>query len=273
MGAWGTGFWQNDIALDAKEAFKKYFKYGLNDAEGIRCVKENFPAAYDSDDGPIVTLVIAEQLWKLGRLSKGLLDEAHKAAKLDLDNWRKQTDANTYNKHKKSVMDFLEKIEMPQPSEKKIKRIEPFKNQWNVGDVLAIKSIKGMRVVYQKNGQPDFDMAEHIKGWYILFVIERIDKNIITGYVKFDNSIYSIKELGNIDNVPYVNEKYNMHILGENQSKKCKLVGHYDNKMFPEDSIRQKTPYNLAFELVPLFAAQKFFLENEKCYMAIEWKQ
>ena len=27
MGAWGTGFWQNDIALDAKEAFKKYFKF------------------------------------------------------------------------------------------------------------------------------------------------------------------------------------------------------------------------------------------------------
>jgi len=273
MGAWGADFWQNDTALDAKEAFKKYFKYGLNDAEGIKSVQDNFPAAYDSDDGPVVALVIAEQLWKLGRLSKEMLSEAHEAADLDLENWKNQTDINTYNKHKKSVMKLLEKLEQPQPPEKNIKRIEPFKNEWNTGDVIAVKSTKGLRVVYHKNNQPDFETAEYIKGWYILFVIEKVYKNIITGYVKFDNSLYSVKDSVNINDIPYVNVKYNMHILGQDQAKKCRLVGHCNNEMFPEDVICRKEPFNLAFELVPLFAAQKFFLEKDNCYMAVEWQK
>ena len=38
MSAWGTGFWQNDAALDVKEDFRKYFKYGSTDKQGMEAI-------------------------------------------------------------------------------------------------------------------------------------------------------------------------------------------------------------------------------------------
>lgn len=122
MGVWGTGFWQNDVALDVKEDFRKYFKYGFTDEEGIDYVIEKTVDINDANDGPIVTMVIANELWRIGKLNDEWYTKAVYASEMDLLKWKSEVDIKTYNQHATAVKKIITKLGMPQPKVKKIKR-------------------------------------------------------------------------------------------------------------------------------------------------------
>ncbi len=60
MGTWGTGIFDDDVALDVRDAFEDALSDGLDISAATRRALEEFgSAAEDSDDGPIIYLALA----------------------------------------------------------------------------------------------------------------------------------------------------------------------------------------------------------------------
>lgn len=274
MGVWSANFWDNDVALDTRESFKEYFKYGLTDDEGLTSVMRYCPEINDPDDGPVATIVIALQLWKMGRLSSLWLQKAKQASEVLLKNMKDEFDEGNFNKYKKSLLKIIGQITSPQPLPKEIKRIPPFKNIWQPGDVLVIKAPKSISVApcigkYKR----DVGRSVIIKKWYIIFLIESINDNIITGYTRFNNTISSPEHIKDINEIPYI-DKYEMHMLREVRAKEYILIGNINDSKNNENSIlknlsmpcyslKSKQPFSTLYERVPISTAEKYFRDYE----------
>jgi hypothetical protein len=60
MGIWGTGIFDNDVALDIRDAFEDAVSEGLDSSAATQRVLEEFAqAAEDFDDGPVISLALA----------------------------------------------------------------------------------------------------------------------------------------------------------------------------------------------------------------------
>ena len=60
MGTWGTGIFDNDVALDVQDTFEDALSEGLDVSTASRYILEKFSKEVaDSDDGPVVYLALA----------------------------------------------------------------------------------------------------------------------------------------------------------------------------------------------------------------------
>jgi Domain of unknown function (DUF4259) len=60
MGAWGTGLFEDDLALDIKLDFESYMDEGISMKEIIKRIIDDYEEEInDKDEGPIVYLVLA----------------------------------------------------------------------------------------------------------------------------------------------------------------------------------------------------------------------
>lgn len=219
-----TNIYKEDIAIEARKMFKKYFKYGSSDEEGIEVIKKYFPSVCDTDERPIAVLIIAEELWKIGHLTSRILYKAKMASIILLRRKKNLLSSKDYIKHEKSIERLVSTITSPQPIEKTIKRIPLYEGKWIAGDILLIASKKSIKVTKQDENK--MEHSEIISSYNVLFIVESTLDNIITGYVKYNDTLRE-KQLKlnaeQINSLPYIDQKYRMHMLGNDQAKNAPI--------------------------------------------------
>ena len=136
MGAWGAGLYQDDVSCDVKEGYRDWLSVGKSNEEATNIMIEyNRDFIEDEEDGPVFWLALADTQWKCGRLMKEVKEEALNQMDNNLKRW-KEEGTREYNKRKKVLENLKERLESPQPPEKKIKKLKLSKAYWKVGDVL-----------------------------------------------------------------------------------------------------------------------------------------
>lgn len=140
MGAWGTGLYQDDVSCDVKEEYLNRLRVGMSNEEATRNVIEyNMDLVDDYDDGPIFWFALADTQWKYGRLLEEVKKEALKQIEAGTDLLRWEENKKQYQKREQVLNQLKERLNSPQPSEKKITKIKLKKALWNIGDVLLYK--------------------------------------------------------------------------------------------------------------------------------------
>ncbi|MGN0691696.1 MAG: hypothetical protein ACI4K7_05055 [Oscillospiraceae bacterium] len=262
MGVWGTGFWQNDVALDVKEDFAKYYKFGLSDEEGLDYLLSKTISIDEPVDGPVATMVIAGELWKKGRLTEEWLDKAEKAALEDLKYWAKETDADSYTKHERAVKGYIKKLHSQQPERKKMTRKPipaPFVNTWSPGDILAVKCNKKFMMRKTRDSNP-----RYYSGGILVFIVEEIHEKYISVFAKFDPEINSFEELTleKLFEIPYIKQRINLYIEYESQAIQYRKIGNCIDLSQRNDVI-DEYEYNIISDLIPESIIQDYFYFEE----------
>ncbi len=140
MGVWGAGLYQDDVALDIKEQYVEVLREGKNKEEAsLEVIEICIDYFQDADDMIPAILTLADMEWKYGKLMPDVkesaleLIESGTALKPFEDNKRE------YKKRIEVLQKLKEKLEGPQPPEKKIRIPRPYKCQWKIGDTFAYK--------------------------------------------------------------------------------------------------------------------------------------
>ena len=77
MGTWGAKLYQDDLALDIKEDYIEKLKSGKTNEEALKEILEMYEESIkDEEEGPIFWLVLADTMWKVGRLTKEVKEKA-----------------------------------------------------------------------------------------------------------------------------------------------------------------------------------------------------
>jgi hypothetical protein len=150
MGTWAYGLYADDDAQDARYAYKQLLSQGLDDkAASDQFLKDWKESLKDSDEGPLIWMVLAETQWKLGRLEDRVRDKAIRIIDdgSSLDRWREGGEKMVARRQK--VLDALkEQLLSPQPARKVIKVKRPSKiATWTPGELFSYRLKSGQLVV------------------------------------------------------------------------------------------------------------------------------
>jgi len=166
MGSWGAKLYQDDVALDVRDAFKDRLRRGKTTEEVTKELKEKHSYALDDiDDGPAFWLALADTQWNLGRLLPEVKEQAFRWLDTGwgLERWL-ETDKKLVAERQKVLADLREKLSSPQPEEKKVKQYNLYTCQWQLGDVFS----------YQL--ESDLAKEKGLCGRH--FVIQKVDEGI-----------------------------------------------------------------------------------------------
>ncbi|MDR4968844.1 MAG: hypothetical protein RG740_04435 [Acholeplasmataceae bacterium] len=175
MGAWGTKLYQDDVAQDVRDEYKKLLKTGLSNEEATqKLINDNKWLIDDMDDGPIFWFALADTQWKLGRLLPEVKDKAIQYIQdgEHVKTWFDQ-DPKLGLKRKTALDELMIQLNTLMPEAKKISLYKYFRNDWNIGDTYA----------YQLNGE--YAKENGLEGRYIIIhkiddfeLIKGIDKDV-----------------------------------------------------------------------------------------------
>ncbi len=140
MGTWGAKLYQNDTALDIKTRFDD-----LRRGKTVREITDELICEYaqeleDIDCAPVFWFALADTQWNLGRL----LPEVKKQALARLDKggdlavWQEKN-PKLAAAREKALKELQQKLNSPQPPEKKISQYRLYKCSWKIGDVFAYR--------------------------------------------------------------------------------------------------------------------------------------
>ncbi len=139
MGTWGTGLYQNDIGLDVRDYYQDQLHRGKTGAQITGELLNIYSdSIQDPDDAPQFWLALADTQWNLGRLQEDVrshalqcLSDPHTALR-----WREES-PKAYAKFLSVLQALREKLNTPQPPEKKISQYRLYHCPWAAGDVYA----------------------------------------------------------------------------------------------------------------------------------------
>ena len=136
MGSWSTAIFSDDTACDVRDDYKDYIGDGYSSSEATNLIITEWQQSLDDpDEETVFWLSLAVTQWNIGRLEKKVKDKAISiiTSGADLERWEGQS-----RKQRKKVLEKTkDKIESPQPKEKKI--LKRFRSQceWKVGELIA----------------------------------------------------------------------------------------------------------------------------------------
>ena len=165
MGAWGIKLYQDDVALDAKEEYIELLKKGWTNEEATKELVNNYvDYIKDREDGPIFWFALADTQWDYGRLLPEVKNKAlqYLESSADLDRW--SNDLKSYKQRQEVLIKLKEKLNSPQPTEKKISIPKLYKCEWKIGDVYAYKL------------ESELAKEKKLYGKYLLFI--KVDESI-----------------------------------------------------------------------------------------------
>lgn len=160
MGTWGSGLYQDDMACCIKDEYMNRLSIGQSNIVATQeMIKENHYLIQDNDDCPIFWFALADVQWRYGRLLPEVKDKAikHIQSGIDLERWK--DNKVQYNKRKQVLKSLLEKLNSPQPVERKVPTRICHKSIWKNGDIL----------LYQLNSNK---IAEH--KWYKKYILLKV---------------------------------------------------------------------------------------------------
>lgn len=160
MGTWGLGLYQDDIACCVKDEYINRLSIGQSNIVATQeMIKENHYLIQDNDDSSIFWFALADVQWRYGRLLPEVKDKAikHIQSGIDLERWK--DNKVQYNKRKQVLENLLEKLNSPQPVERKVPMRICHKSIWKNGDIL----------LYQLNSNK---IVEH--EWYQKYILLKV---------------------------------------------------------------------------------------------------
>lgn len=198
MGAWGARLYENDTALDIKDRFADLRKGKTVQQITNELIEEYTCELDDVFCAPVFWFALADTQWNLGRLLPEVKEQA--LAWLDkggdLAVWQEENPGLAVTREK-VLMELQQKLNSPQPPEKKISQHRLYKCDWKIGDVFA----------YQFNSEYAKENDFYQK--YVYFV--KVAENtwypghvvpVVYFYKKVDNVLSDITSLSNIDFIP-----------------------------------------------------------------------
>ena len=146
MGTWGAKLYQDDLALDIKEDYIEKLKSGKTNEEALNEILEMYEESIeDEEEGPIFWLVLADTMWKVGRLTKEVKEKAIQEIErgTNLKYWEEEGTKGEYRTRERELQKLKEKLNSPMPEERKLavkREIETKRKfEWNIGDVYAYR--------------------------------------------------------------------------------------------------------------------------------------
>lgn len=162
MGTWGTSLYANDSTCDVRDTYLGFLREQLSNQKAYEKTLIKCKDYLGEQDESLLWFALAETQWSVGRLMPEV-----KAKALD---WIDKEGGSKFwaesrcdvNGWKKTLVKLREKLETPQPKEKKIKIPEElYFDLWNINDVYAYqfhrekskeKDIWGKYILLQKIG-------------------------------------------------------------------------------------------------------------------------
>ena len=141
MGTWGTGIFQDDVALDIKDSYTERVRKGEDGERVTADLIAEYQSEFDEPDTKAVFwLALADTQWKLGRLEPEVKERALQCIRdgSELERWKSATAAD-YRARKRALSALEERLMTPQPAKKTFKQPSPYYCGWQIGDVFALK--------------------------------------------------------------------------------------------------------------------------------------
>jgi hypothetical protein len=217
MGAWGAKLYEDDTALDIKDRFDDLRRGKTVEEITEQLINEYVCVMDDISCAPIFWFALADTQWNLGHLLPAVKEQA--IAWLDkggdLAIWQEEN-PKLATKRKKVLEELQQKLNSPQPPEKKISQYRLYKCEWKIGDVFA----------YQFNSEYAKDNNFYQKYIYFVKVDERTWHPghivpMVYFYKKIDDVLTSIDSLDGID---YIHQFYKPIAYENNPNMKKKYL-------------------------------------------------
>nr|MBP3598108.1 hypothetical protein [Eubacterium sp.] len=162
MGTWETGLYQNDVSQDVKDTYMQKLWAGKSDEEALEeTLKECHSELHDDDDKYDAYFGLVDVMWKKGRLTESLREEALVLICEEKQNPRFEN--NRQIKQREKVLDKLEtQLKAEMPARKRISVHKPFVTKFKPGEVY----------LYPITNPPKG--KEMYKGWWAVIYVNRL---------------------------------------------------------------------------------------------------
>lgn len=195
MGVWGPGLYQNDISEDVKKFFRDQLHRGKNSSQITQELVDSYKDALaDSDDRPNFWFALADAQWDMGRLLPSVKEQA--LACLEdgggLLGWE-ASPKKQLEKRKMVLEKLRQKLNSPQPSEKKVSQYRLYRCPWKNGDVYALPlessqaqtlGLSGSYLMLEKAGEREYHPGHLIPVMYAKISEGRNFPNSLEAYNK-----------------------------------------------------------------------------------------
>ena len=199
MGAWGTGLYQDDTAMEVRDYYQELLKKGISNEESLDCLLEAFEEVLeDADDAPPFWFSLADTQWKLGRLTDEVREQALAllTSGADLARWEDATKGQK-NARKKVLQALQERLQSPQPPEKKIRVPRLYHTDWKFGDLYAMQLCGETAKTNGLDGRYLLFHKVREMTWYPGHIIPIV-------HVKLTYTAEIPKDSNEIDKLPYI---------------------------------------------------------------------
>src|SRR3989339_285619 len=114
MGTWGTGVFEDDLALDLKDEYRELVADGLSGPEATRLVTARWePDLADPDVAPVFWLSLAATQWQVGRIEDSVKAKALEIIDSGADLVRWQDDPWTLKRRRQVLVKLRQQLESP----------------------------------------------------------------------------------------------------------------------------------------------------------------
>ena len=217
MGFWGTGLYDNDIALDAKDECIELLN---DDPNGLKIVStmiaRNYQVISDEYEAPVFWLALADTLWDFGFLDENVKNKA--ISYIDKAEKEKRFLGATAEIEIQVLQDLKKKLTSENSSVKKLKKTRQFRCEWEIGDTYAFpltsdyaieKKVYGEYLIFHKVGETIFYPSHIIpimlvkitSGGKLPNNVEEFNKMeyIQTGVTKYEERFFPFHGLSSIE--------------------------------------------------------------------------
>ncbi len=159
MSAWGTSLYSNDADNDIRGDYVDKLKRGkTNEVATRELIEENSDIIGSVEEEPLFWFALADTQWNYGRLLSEVKEKALQflLQEKELERWA-ESGLEQSNKWKTTLNILEEKLQSPQPLQKKVSKYRFFQCKWQLGDVFAYRF------------SSDFSNESGLLGKYVLF--------------------------------------------------------------------------------------------------------
>ena len=267
MGTWGVGLYQNDVADDARSAYKNFLSQGQSDEEAFNNLLEVVADELDDhDDGPLFWMAIADTQWKLGRLDDSIKQKALKAiADENTDEIYAEAGKAAIRRRKAVLEELQNRLLSEQPERKKIRIIKPYVNDWRNGDIYVLPITGSAAKEYGFAGQylMLYKIGDYI--WNELSSPHHVDAVVrvkITENGRLPNGLDEFNELEFIPFCTYCGvPEYaaELHASSNRQTPKdLKYWDNFPNIRLPENEYLSKCPQMLLMKDIEIMSVYRY---------------
>lgn len=222
MSTWGPGIYQNDVSDDVRSYFRDQLHRGKDAVQITRELLESCrEEVSDSEDRPNFWLALADVQWDMGRLlpevkSNALACLSDGSALLP---WTGLS-VKELAKRKQVLEKLAEKLNTPQPPEKKVSQYRLYQCPWKVGDVFALPleseqakalGLEGGWLLLEKAGERIWHPGHHVPEMYAKLFVGAIFPATLDEYseleyikrssTKYDSSLFPYPDSSDQSNI------------------------------------------------------------------------